>query len=164
MPDDDDELKIYFLRIHNNASRISLKCCMTSSISIMEIKRRIHPRLEEALYFLFPTLLKVICTSKIGWLYLAHPDLTPRTEIITCLDPHIKDHTSRKIEFQAIPEMELIEHNNISLKHRVIALQGPHDKQDTRGEFFTTAFSEDSPINIGYLSRYTFIPSHSIGD
>ena len=88
---------------------------------------------------------------------MAHPDLTHRAAILTVLKSLIKAHTGKEIEFQVVPEVESIETPSNQV-------QGPYDDNDTLKSFFNVAFSETSDINIGYLTRYTFVPSQPIGD
>ena len=136
---------------------------MTTSTSVQEVKWKLKPKLEEHLYFLWPTPLRSVCTQKIGWLYLAHPYLTLQSEIATTLAPLIHQHNGKNIEIQAIPAPEMIEINNQRVHQRVLALRGPHDEADTLRDFLTAAFSDKTTLNIGYLTRYTFVPSHQIG-
>ena len=132
---------------------------MTSLMSLTEIKWKIRPKLDTYYYYLWPTPLRAIRTAKVGWLYMAHPDLTHRAAIVTALAPLIKDHTSKEIELQVVSEVESIDTPNNQVKQRVLVIQGPYDDNDTLKTFFNAAFSKEGDINIGYLSRYTFVPS-----
>ena len=92
-----DEFDIYFpiSQIYNG--RITIKCKMTTSLALVQIKRQIRPKLDDYFYFLWPTPIKAIRTAKEGWILQAHPDLTYRDAIHAALVPLIKEHTGRDI-------------------------------------------------------------------
>ena len=46
----------------------------------------------------------------------------------------------------------------------MLIVKGPSDDIDTLTRFFTEAFDTGSDINIGYMARYTFVPSQPLGD
>ena len=90
VPMEQDEFEIYFPRAHAHNGRITIKCRMTISTALAQIKWKIRPKLEEYYYYLWPTTIKAIRTVKSGWLYQAHPDLTHRYAIRNALAPLIK--------------------------------------------------------------------------
>ena len=81
VPMEQGEFEIYFPRAYSYKGRITIKCRMTSSTALAQIKWKIRPKLEEYYYFLWPTPIKATRTAKAGWLYQAHPDLTYRDAI-----------------------------------------------------------------------------------
>ena len=129
-----------------------------------EIKWKLRPKLEAHAYYIWPTPIKAIRTAKAGWLFLAHPNLTHRNDIWTTLAPLIEQHTGKRIEFQAVPEIETIETPTNKVQQRVLVLRVPQEECNTMKIFFTQAFADDSTFNIAYLARYTFVPSQTLGD
>lgn len=103
VPTEGAEFQVYFPRCFNHNGNMHIKCKMTSSISLYQIKRQIRHKLDEYGYFIWPTHLKATRTVKVGWLFQAHPDLTNRGEIHRTLAPLLQEHSGRQIEFQAVP-------------------------------------------------------------
>ena len=141
-----------------------IKCRITSSLTLFEIKKKIRPDLEKYNYFLWPTLLKATRTRKAGWLYLAHPDLTNRSEILDKLSGIVVNEFSDEKQFQPVPELETITWGNRKIQQRVLTLRCGHNDVDSLRELFMAVFAPDSKYNIGYMARYTFIPSQPVAN
>ena len=137
---------------------------MKSSAPLVVIKAKIHPKLNEYFYFIWPTPLKVTKTIKIGWLYLAHLDLVYQGNFIKTLVPLLHTHTRRNIKFQVIPTTENVEVNSNTVSQQVFTLQDPSEEANFLQNFYTTTFSNESEVNTGYLTRYIFVPSHQLSD
>jgi len=164
VPDDMDLFQKYFPRAYSSKGTLTVKCRITSSMDIHSLKRQVMPSLEKYDYFIWPSQLKAVRTGKIGWLYLAHPDLTHRGEIVQVLSPIIKQHFNKEMEFQAVPEFETVTVNEKVVKQRVLTIRCSHDSLEDMRAFFTEAFAADSNMHIQYLARYTFVSNHPIGN
>ena len=167
VPMENKSFEIYFPRTHLYRGSISLKCRITTSISMIDIKRSLLDTLRKKKYFLKPTPLKAIRTGKAGWMYMAHPDLTYRREFEEILSPIIEKAFKRKIEFHATPEMETQRdptNNNLLFKQRVLAIRCPYEEVQAIRQFLTEVFAPDTSYNIGFLGRYTFVPSKIMGN
>jgi len=79
-PTSTKEFSRYFPRVYDARGTVKVKCRFTSPLSLLDIKRALMDKLRKHNYYIRPTLLKAIRTSKAGWFYLAHPDLTHRDE------------------------------------------------------------------------------------
>ena len=163
VPENQDEFELYFPRTYTSRGYMLVKCRVTSSMSLADIKRKARPRLENLHYFMWPTLLQATRTAKAGWLYLAHPDLTHRGEIHQTLQPIILARLGKEVEFQAVPELETITIHNNKIQQRVLTIRCAYESVDEIRDFFTTTFSDES-LNIGYLARYTFVSSKPIAE
>ena len=164
VPHDNDEFEKYFPRTYNGKGNMVIKCRFTTSIPLIDIKKKIRSELVEYNYFLWPTMLRATRTGKLGWLFLAHPDFTQRHEIAQILQPLIKTHFGTERELQAVPETETITVANKKIQQRVLMLRCAYDDVDDLREFLTTVFSPTSTYNIGYSARYTFIPTQPVAD
>ena len=80
-----EEFEIYFPRAQVLNRRMIIKCKMTISTALAQVKWKIRSKLEECYYYLWPTPIKAICTAKSGWLYQAYPNLTHRHAIHTAI-------------------------------------------------------------------------------
>ena len=67
VPDSPSEFARYFPRVYNTRGTVTVKCRVTSSISIFDIKRALMDKLQQHNYYIRPTLLKAVRTSKVGW-------------------------------------------------------------------------------------------------
>jgi len=164
VPDDMELFQKYFPRAYSSKGTLTVKCRITSSMDIHSLKRQVMPSLEKFDYFIWPSQLKAVRTGKIGWLYLAHPDLTHRGELVQVLSPIIKQYFNKEVEFQAVPEFETVTVREKVVKQRVLAIRCSHDSLEDMRAFFTEAFAADSGIRIQYLARYTFVSNHPIGN
>ena len=164
VPEESDLFRKYFPRAYSSKGTLTVKCRLTSSVDLGTLKKRIFHSLEKYDYFVWPSQLRAVRTGKIGWLYLAHPDLTHRGEIVQVMKPLVKGHFNKDIEFQAVPEMESITVGQSTIKQRVLCIRCPHDSLEEMRGFFTEAFSNASSLKIKYMARYTFISNNPLGN
>jgi len=164
VPASKEEFERYFPRVYNTRGTVTIKCRVTSSISLVDIKRLIMDKLRKHNYYVRPTILKAVRTSKAGWMYLAHPDLTLRKEFTTTLAPLIQSRFNRHIEFQVAPETENLDTDQGRISQRVLVVRSAYEETDTIRSFFTEAFSPESTMGIGFLARYTFVPGIPVGN
>ena len=106
VPNENDEFIQYFPCSHITNNKITVKYCMTSSAPLATIKAKLQPKLNEYSYFIWPTSLKTTKVTKIGWLYLAHPDLIHRSKIVKTLAPLLQSHNRQSIDFHVISPQE----------------------------------------------------------
>ena len=163
VPTTSEEFSRYFPRVYNSKGTITVKCRLTSSISILDIKKNLMDKLTSYNYYVRPTILQATRTAKAGWFYLAHPDLTHREEFQVHLPKLIEERFKSKIEFQVSPEKETVTVGKVKVAQRVLVLRCPYDALDKIRQFFMEAFSQNSQMEIRYLARYTFVPNHPIG-
>jgi len=159
VPASKEEFERYFPRVYNTRGTVKIKCRVTSSVSLVDIKRLIMDKLRKHNYYVRPTILKAVRTSKAGWMHLARPDLTIKKEFMT-LAPIILARFKRQIEFQVAPETENLDTD----QGRVLVVRSAYEDTDTIQSFFTEAFSPESNMSIGFLARYTFVPGISVGN
>jgi len=124
----------------------------------------IMDKLRKHNYYVRPTILKAVRTSKAGWMYLAHPDLTHRREFDEILQPLIMTRFNQQIEFQVSPENEHVDTEKGRISQRVLVVRSAYEDIDRIRIFFTEAFSPDSSMEIGFLARYTFVPAVPVGN
>lgn len=163
IPQTNDQLILYFPRMHMQSGHMTAKCKIRSSIPINTIKWKIMPQLENLNYYIQPTQLKALRTGKAGWFLGAHSDLTYRTEFESVLKPIVYQKFDKHLEFQIIPEIEKITVGSKTVKQRVLVLRCDLQEVENFRAFFSEIFSPGSTIDIGYLMRYTFITSHPVG-
>jgi len=149
--------------VYTARGTITVKCRVTSSVSIVKLKPLLIDKLRKHHYYLRPSLLRAVRTGKAGWFYLAHPDLTHRAEFTRVLPPFVTAKFQREIEFQVSPELENIETNGKKTSQRVLVVRCSHEEVENIRSLFTELFSAQSTSNIGFLARYTFVPTHPIG-
>jgi len=159
-----EEFARYFPRVYNTRGTMTVKCRVSSSMSIIDIKRALMEKLQKYHYYIRPTLLKAVRTTKVGWMYLAHPDLTYRHDFQRTLPQLILSKCGSDIEFQVSPEMEHVEAGNKKVSQRVLVVRCPYEESGKIRSFFMEAFAPESNLDIGYLARYTFIPNQPIGN
>jgi len=164
VPEESDLFQKYFPRAYSSKGTLTVKCRLTSSVDLGTLKKRIFHSLEKYDYFVWPSQLRAVRTGKIGWLYLAHPDLTHRGEIVQVMKPLVNTYFNKDIEFQAVPEIEAITVGEKTIKQRVLCIRCPHDSLEEMRGFFTEAFSNTSSLMIKYLARYTFISNNPLGN
>jgi len=121
-------------------------------------------KLQKHNYYVRPTILKAVRTSMASWVYLAHPDLTLRKEFTTTLVPLILSRFNRPIEFQVAPETENLDTDQGCISQRVLVVRSAYEDTETIRSFFMEAFSPESNMGIGFLARYTFVPSIPVGN
>jgi len=159
-----EEFARYFPRVYNTRGTMTVKCRVSSSVSILDIKRALMEKLQKYHYYIRPTVLKAVRTVKVGWMYLAHPDLTYRHDFQRTLPQLILAKCGSEIEFQVSPEMEHVEAGNKKVSQRVLVVRCPYEESGNIRSFFMEAFAPDSSLDIGYLARYTFVPNQPIGN
>jgi len=159
-----EEFARYFPRVYNTRGTMTVKCRVSSSVSILDIKRALMEKLQKYHYYIRPTLLKAVRTVKVGWMYLAHPDLTYRHDFQRTLPQLILSKCGSDIEFQVSPEMEHVEAGHKKASQRVLVVRCPYEESGKIRSFFMEAFAPESILDIGYLARYTFIPNQPIGN
>jgi len=163
VPTATEEFTRYFPRVYNTRGTVTVKCRITSSMSILDLKRALMDKLRKHNYYIRPTVLKAVRTGKAGWFYLAHPDLTFRNEFQKYLPALIKNELNKVVEFQIAPENETVEMNNEKVSQRVLVARCPYEDTEKIRTFFMKIFSPDSEVEIGYLARYIFVPSMPVG-
>jgi len=157
------EFSHYFPRVYTARGTITVKCRITSSDSMLKLKTQLMEKLQKHHYYLRPSLLKAVRTGKAGWFYLAHPDLTHRAEFTKVLPPFITARFQKDIEFQVSPEVESVDIGGKKTSQRVLVVRCPYEEVEKIRMLFTEIFSAHSQSNIGFLARYTFVPSHPVG-
>jgi len=157
------ELQIFFPRIYMNGGKMVTKCKLVTSIPLKEIKWSIMPQLQSYNYFITPTQLRALRTGKAGYFLFGHPELTHRAEFQTVLSPLIHQAYQKSIEFQVMPEVETIVVGTKRVSQRVLMVRGPIQEIQNIRSLFSSLFAEDSPHDIGFLARYTFVTSHPVG-
>lgn len=163
VPTATEEFARYFPRVYHTRGSITVKCRVTSSKSLLDMKRELMEKLKKHSYYIRPTILKAIRTSKAGWFYMAHPDLTYRDDFQQQLPMLIEQRFGKNIEFQVSPESEIQELDGQRVSQRVLVARCPYEDVELIRSFFTEAFSPDSSLSIGYLARYVFVPSIPVG-
>lgn len=163
VPQTMDQLSIYFPRMYMQSGHVTAKCRIKSSIPIHQLKWRVMPQLEECNYFIHPTQLKALRTGKAGWLLGAHPDLTFRDGFQDLLPTLIAERYGKEMEFTITPEKEVIVVGNKRVEQRVLVVRCALDEVENIRAFFTEVFSDQSELDVGYLTRYTFITTHPVG-
>jgi len=159
-----DHLSVYFPRMYMQSGHVTAKCRIQSSIPINQLKWKVMPQLEECNYFIHPTQLKALRTGKAGWLLGAHPDLTFRDGFQDILPTLLKERYGKDMEFSVTPEKEVIVVWTKRVEQRVLVIRCALDEVENIRVFFTEVFSDQSEIDIGYLTRYTFITTHPVGE
>jgi len=157
------EFSHYFPRVYTARGTITVKCRITSSESMVKLKKQLLEKLRKHNYYLRPSLLRAVRTGKAGWFYLAHPDLTHRAEFTKVLPPFIRARFKKYIEFQVSPEVESVDLEGKKTSQRVLVVRCPYEEVENIRMMFTEIFSAHSQTNIGFLARYTFVPSHPVG-
>jgi len=157
------EFSHYFPRVYTARGTITVKCRITSSESMLKLKQQLMEKLQKHNYYLRPSLLRAVRTGKAGWFYLAHPDLTHRAEFTNVLPPFIKARIQKDVEFQVSPEVESVDIGGKKTSQRVLVVRCPYEEVENIRMLFTEIFSSQSLSNIGFLARYTFVPSHPVG-
>jgi len=132
-------------------------------MAIQEIKNSIIEKLQKYNYYVRPTPLKAIRTGRVGWMYLAHPDLTHRGDFQKFLSPLIHTRFGREVEFSIAPEMLTVESENSKMSYRVLIVRTAYDDLERMRIFLTEAFADNSTMSIAYLARYTFVPVFPVG-
>jgi len=163
VPQTMDQLSLYFPRMYMQSGHVTAKCRLQSSIPIAQLKWKIMPQLEECNYFIRPTQLKALRTGKAGWLLGAHPDLTFRDGFQEIIPDLLKTRYRKDIEFTITPEKEVIIVGSKRVEQRVLVVRCALDEVENVRVFFTEIFSDQSSLDVGYLTRYTFITSHPVG-
>jgi len=163
VPQTMDQLSIYFPRMYMQSGHITAKCRLQSSVPIAQLKWKVMPQLEECNYFIRPTQLKALRTGKAGWLLGAHPDLTFRDGFQDIVPDLLKARYNKDIEFTITPEKEVIIVGSKRVEQRVLVVRCALDEVENVRAFFTEIFSDQSELEVGYLTRYTFITSHPVG-
>ena len=163
VPQTMDQLSIYFPRMYMQSGHITAKCRLQSSIPIAQLKWKVMPQLEECNYFIRPTQLKALRTGKAGWLLGAHPDLTFRDGFQDVIPKLLETRYDKNIEFTITPEKEVIIVGSKRVEQRVLVVRCALDEVENVRVFFTEIFSDQSELDVGYLTRYTFITSHPVG-
>jgi len=163
IPDDTEQLSVYFPRFYTRGNSLTTKCKMRSSIKLNLIKRRLMPKLQNLDYWMTITQLKATRTGKVGWILGGHPELTFRSDFQTILKPLIVQKFEKDIEFQVEPETETIVLGQTRVSQRVLMVRCDINEVENIRVFFTELFSEETTFNIGYLARYRFITSHPMG-
>jgi len=164
VPQTMDHLSVYFPRMYMQSGHITAKCRIQSSIPINQLKWKVMPQLEECNYFIHPTQLKALRTGKAGWLLGAHPDLTFRDGFQDTLPKLIKERYGKDMEFSVAPEKEVIVVGSKRVEQRVLVIRCALDEVENIRAFFTEVFSAQSELDMGYLTRYTFITTHPVGE
>jgi len=108
IPEQTEELNIYFPRVFLKGSSLSTKCKIRSTVPIRKIKAKLMIQLQNKDYWMNQSQLKATRTGKIGWLLGCHPELTHRPEFQKMVKPIIKQVFDKDIEFQVEPENEII--------------------------------------------------------
>jgi len=163
IPDDMEQLHIYFPRFYTRGNSLTTKCKMKSSIKMNLIKRRLMPKLQNLDYWMTITQLKATRTGKVGWILGGHPELSFRSDFQTILKPLIKHKFDKDIEFQVEPETETIVMGQQRVSQRILMVRSDINEVENIRVFFTELFSDSTEYNIGYLARYRFITSHPMG-
>ena len=163
VPPEQEVFRKFFPRVYMNMGKMVTKCKIQTSIPIKEIKWSIMPQLQNYKYYITPTQLRALRTGKAGYFLYAHPELTHRSDFNSVLSPLLKNKFNRNIEFQVAPEKETITLGQRKMSQRVLMVRGPLEDIENLRAFFSEAFSEGSPYDIGFLVRYTFITSHPVG-
>ena len=140
VPHAPDELDTYFPRIFVAQGKITVTFRLTTSIPVSDIKKRIMHKLMEAGFFLYPSRLSAARKGQVGWLYLAHPDLTNREEFATILRPLLQKHTRESIDLQAVYEFINSATAN-SIRQRLVVLRCDFEKLDRVRNFCMEAFA-----------------------
>jgi len=163
IPEEHEQLSIYFPRFYTNGGSLSTKCKIRSSMKIKEIKWRLMQKLQNIDYWITPSQLKATRTGKAGWFLGGHPELTHRPDFQTFLQPLIVKHFNKKIEFQVEPEMESMSVGKTRVSQRVLMTRCPLDEVQNIRALFSELFSDETEEDIGYLARYRFITTHPMG-
>ena len=163
IPEQTEQLHVYFPRIYMKGSSLSTKCKLKSSMPIRQLKAKLMIQLQNKDFWITPSQLKATRTGKIGWILGGHPELSYRPEYQTLIQPIIEKYFQRKIEFQVEPENESITVGTHRVTQRVLTVRCPMEDVDNLRALFSEIFSESSEENLGYLERYTFITSRPMG-
>jgi len=163
IPEDVDQLNIYFPRFYMNGGTLSTKCKIRSSIPVKDLKWKMLPKLQNLDYWITPSQLKATRTGKAGWILGGHSELTHRPEFQSTLKPLIEKRFQKQIEFQVEPETESMSVGNKRVSQRVLMVRCPLQEVENIRALFSELFSDDTEEDIGFLARYRFITTHPMG-
>ena len=92
--------------------------------------------------------LSVVQTGKVGWMYLAHTELTERDTFSSILGPLLKKATNDTIEIQTAPENERTITQREEVTQRVVVIRCEFNKVELVQFFCTESFTDNSTLEI----------------
>ena len=163
VPENPNELAIYFPDFQYYMKRYRTKCRITTTVPMWMIKQRIIDQLRTNDYWINPTTIKSKVSERCGFFLYAHPYLSQQSDFRKIINRIIQaqNGTEDDSAYDLIAETFTVMANGIKDSARVLILRAAPSFNGKLQEMMTSIYSATSTEDLGTLSRYKFVPSTS---
>ena len=160
VPTTPEAMSIYCPEFTHYLKRYRTKCRITSEIPMWMLKSKVFSELRANDFWINTTSIKCKDTEKCGYFLYAHPFMTQQLDFRQIMDPILREewgeHEDYEYDFQA--ERLSITFNGQSAATKVFLLRSSPKFTSKLQQTMTRIFADNTPIDLGTLHRYKFIP------